>query len=200
MTTSNFVVVYADESCLGNQNEGPNPGGAASLIEVRAEVGLLRRDFYISSPGTTNNRMALSGAVQLLKRLAQKGQRLTVAYFSDSQYLVHGMRDWVPNWKARSWRRKSGPILNLELWKALDQIASTHNVDWQWVRGHAGHPKNEYVNDLAMQAAREQLDSAGITASGFDEWLRRSRASGKFIDHDPDMEFHNLERLSTAKI
>jgi ribonuclease HI len=200
MAMSHFLVVYADESCLGNQNEGPNPGGAAALIEVRAERGLLRRDFYISSPGTTNNRMALLGAADLLKLLSQKGQRMKMAYFSDSQYLVHGMRDWVPNWQARGWRRKGGPILNLELWKALVEVASIHDVKWQWVRGHAGHPKNEYVNDLAMHAAREQLDSGGITASGFDDWLRHNRAAGKFFDHDPDTEFHDLEGSSTARI
>jgi ribonuclease HI len=200
MSNADFVVVHADESCLGNQNEGPNPGGAAALIEVRSDRALKRLDFFISSPGTTNNRMALSGAADLLKQLSRKGHRLNLVYFSDSQYLVHGMREWVTDWQARGWRRKAGSILNVELWKALVRVASTHEVDWQWVRGHAGHVKNEYADDLATRAAREQLTSSGITASGFDDWLRRHQTAGKYTDYDPDEEFHNLEGRTRATI
>ena len=99
-TADRIVVVHADESCLGNGREGANPGGAGSLIEVRTPAGIVRRDLYISAPATTNNRMALNGAIATLAVLAGKGKRLRVAFVSDSEYLVKGMTEWVPAWRA----------------------------------------------------------------------------------------------------
>src|SRR5215212_7778484 len=113
------AILHLDESCLGNGREGENPGGGGGLIEARsANGGIQRRDFYISAPATTNNRMALASAVAALQLLARKGPRLPVLIGSDSQSLVKGMREWVPGWGGRGWRRKEGPIENLELWKA----------------------------------------------------------------------------------
>jgi ribonuclease HI len=113
---------------------------------------------------------------------------------SDSQYLVKGMREWVPGWVGRGWRRKQGPIENLELWQALLAASRRHDVQWTWVRGHEGHAKNEYANDLAVKAAREQIHSDGITASGFDDWLETKRAKGLYLDYDPDQAFADLEQ------
>ena len=156
---SSAAILHLDESCLGNGREGQNPGGGGGLIEARSGNGSIhRRDFYISSPATTNNRMALASAVAALQLLAGKGARLPVLIVSDSQYLVKGMREWVPGWVGRGWRRKEGPIENLELWKALVASARLHDVQWTWVRGHKGHAKNEYANDLAVLAAKEQRD------------------------------------------
>lgn len=186
--------MHADESCLGNGADGQTPGGAGSLIEVRAKGEIARRDVYISAPDTTNNRMALSGAIATLALLAQKGKRLRVVFVSDSEYLVKGMNEWVEGWKARGWRRRGGEIENLPLWKQLDRVARDHEVTWRWVRGHAGHAKNEYANDLAMKAAREQIHSAGAVESGFAEWLERKREYDKYTDYDPDADFQDLER------
>jgi ribonuclease HI len=167
------VLVWADESCLGNGREGENPGGAGGLIEYAhpATGKVSRFDYWLSEPATTNNRMALRSAIEALKILSRKEQRLRVVFTSDSQYLVKGMREWVPGWKARGWRRKEGEIVNLSLWKELDASAAAHRVDWQWVRGHNKHPQNEYADHLATRAAREQTASSGTVPSLYEEWL-----------------------------
>jgi ribonuclease HI len=185
--TAPLVAVYADESCLGNGREGSNPGGAGGLIEFihprRQEV--VRRDYWISEPATTNNRMALRSAIEAMGILAGKGQRMPVVFTSDSQYLIKGMREWVHGWASRGWRRKGGEIENLELWRELVDAAGRHDVDWRWVRGHAGHPQNEYANMLATRAAARQDDSGGATPSGFEEWLRAERERGR-VTLEPD--------------
>jgi len=197
---SGIAVLHLDESCLGNGREGENPGGGGGLIEARSgSRRIQRRDFYISAPATTNNRMALAGATAALDLLAKKGARLKVLMVSDSQYLVKGMREWVPGWVVRGWRRKEGPIENLELWKALLASSRRHDVQWTWVRGHKGHAKNEYANDLAVKAAREQITSDGIVASGFDEWLEGKRAKGLYLEYDPAQAFTALERRLAAE-
>lgn len=187
------MIVHADESCLGNGRDGHTPGGAASLVEVRSDDTIVRRDLFISSPDTTNNKMALNGAIATFALLSRKGRRLRVAFFSDSEYLVKGMTEWMPQWRARGWRRKGGAVQNLELWRKLLQATAGHEPTWIWVRGHAGNVKNEYANDLAIRAATEQVTSRGLEPSGFDDWLRRRRERGQFTDYDPDQEFVDLE-------
>jgi ribonuclease HI len=191
---SRVAIVHLDESCLGNGREGENPGGAGGLIEVRSGKRIQRRDFYSHTPNTTNNRMALTGATAALKLLAAKGNRLRVLMVSDSEYLVKGMREWAPGWASRGWLRKAGPIENLALWQELAGAARLHDVQWTWVRGHQGHPKNEYANDLAIAAAREAKSSDGAVESGFRHWLETKQAKGKFVGYDPDVAFEALER------
>jgi ribonuclease HI len=191
---SGAAILHLDESCLGNGREGENPGGGGGLIEARSADGTIRRrDFYISAPATTNNRMALASAIAALQLLARKGVRLPVLIVSDSQYLVKGMREWVPGWVGRGWRRREGPIENLELWKTLLASSRLHDVQWTWVRGHKGHAKNEYANDLAVLAAKEQRVSDGIVESGFGDWLEAKRAKGLYLAYDPDAAFAELE-------
>lgn len=193
-----IAVLHLDESCLGNGREGATPGGAAGLIEVRARGAIQRRDFYIHAPDTTNNRMALSSAIAGLQLLAGKGKRLRVLLVSDSEYLVKGMREWVPGWMARGWTRKGGAIENLELWRVLVDTARKHEVQWTWVRGHQGHAKNEYANDLAVKAATEQITSHGAVESEFLQWLDAHRQKGKYLDYDPDALFAALEQRLAA--
>jgi ribonuclease HI len=188
-----IAVLHLDESCLGNGREGATPGGAGGLIEVRAGGAIQRRDFYIHAPDTTNNRMALAGAIAALQLLAGKGRRLRALLVSDSEYLIKGMREWVPGWMARGWTRKGGAIENLELWRVLVDSARRHEVEWTWVRGHTGHPKNEYANDLAVKAATDQITSLGAVESGFPAWLEIKRAKGMFEGYDPDAAFTELE-------
>lgn len=165
------VLVWADESCLGNGRDGENPGGAGGLIEYRdPKTGKVSRfDYWISEPATTNNRMALRSAIEALRILSRKGKRLNVEFTSDSQYLVKGMKEWVRGWQARGWKRKEGEIMNLSLWKELTEVAKAHHVDWQWVRGHNEHPQNEYADHLATRAAREQTNSGGPVPSLYDD-------------------------------
>ena len=181
------IAVYVDESCLGNGREGENPGGAAGLIEARhAHTGATeRRDFWVSAPATTNNRMAIRSAIEALRILSVKGERRAIRFTSDSQYLVKGMREWVPGWIRRGWRRKGGALENLALWQELAAAARAHDIEWRWVRGHEGHAQNEYANHLAVRAA-ERLDaSGGAVASGFEAWLAAERARGH-AHGDPD--------------
>jgi ribonuclease HI len=167
------VFIHADESCLGNQfQERASPGGAAGLVEVWKGDSWKRRDYWISEAGTTNNRMALRSAIEPLRALSRPCR---VRFVSDSQYLVKGMNEWLSGWRARGWKRKGGPIGNLELWKALDREAARHQVEWVWVRGHAGNPRNEYAHYLAMRAAKEQTASGGLAPSGFQQWLEEER-------------------------
>ena len=173
-----LLAIYADESCLGNGREGSNPGGAAGVIEyVHPESGNLGRwDYWISEPATTNNRMALRSVIEGLRGISRKGVRFRVTFTSDSLYLVKGLREWVYGWMSRGWTKKDGPILNLELWKEAVEAVRPHPIDPKWVRGHDGHPQNEYANYLATRAAREQTTSNGLVSSGFDEWIAAERA------------------------
>jgi len=177
----NLVMIHADESCLGNQFvDRANRGGAAGLVEFWNGADWVRRDYWISEPDTTNNRMALRSAIEGLRGLTRPCR---VRFISDSQYLVRGMREWLPGWKAKGWRRKGGEIENLDLWKILDQDAARHQIEWEWVKGHAGHPRNEYVNFLAVRAAEQQDASAGLQDSGFEGWLEAERtAKGRYRD------------------
>ena len=176
-----LVYIYADESCLGNQyTDRDSPGGAGGLIEVWRSDGCVRRDYWASEAATTNNRMALRGAAELLRALRRPCR---IVFTSDSQYLVTGMREWIHGWAARGWKRKTGAIENVELWRELASAAQRHEIDWRWVRGHAGHPQNEYVDELAVRAAKEQSSSGGLVESRFVEWLTGHREKKqKYMD------------------
>jgi ribonuclease HI len=182
-----LVHIHADESCLGNQfSDRDSPGGAGALVELWKEDAWVRRDHWLSEPATTNNRMALRGAADVLNQLRSACR---VIFTSDSQYLVKGMREWVHGWAKRGWRRRGGTVENVELWRILVRAARRHEVDWRWVRGHAGHPRNEYANHLATRAAREQTASAGLVSSGFEAWLEAERSAREryldFFEHLP---------------
>jgi ribonuclease HI len=174
-----LVAVYADESCLGNGREGENPGGAGVLIEYRRprRADVVRRDLWVSERATTNNRMALRSVIESFTALGRKNAALRVVFTTDSRYIVDGMTQWVHDWSRRGWKRKGGPIENLELWQAALLATQPHEVDWRWVRGHAGHAQNEYANDLAVRAAQTLTGSEGPVTSGFEAWLA-ARAGG----------------------
>jgi len=168
-----LVAIYADESCIGNGREGDNPGGAAGVIEWLGPDASepARADYWISEKATTNNRMALRSVIEAFRALSRRGNSYRVVFVSDSKYIVDGMTDWVRGWQARDWKRKGGPILNLELWKEAVKAVEPHECQWKWVRGHNGQPQNEYANFLATRAAAEQTASGGIRHSGFDSWM-----------------------------
>jgi ribonuclease HI len=176
-----LIRIYADESCLGVQfTDRDSPGGAAGLVELWRDSGWIRRDYWISEPATTNNRMAIRSAIEGLVGLKEPCR---VIFTSDSQYLVRGMSEWIGGWVRRNWKRRGGKVENADLWKALLGAARRHEIDWRWVRGHAGHPQNEYANDLAVQAATEQTGSGGFVESGFTGWLEEQREEAeRYLD------------------
>jgi ribonuclease HI len=181
-----LVAVYADESCLGNGRDGENPGGAGVLIEyVRPNGSLVRRDLWVSEPGTTNNRMALRSVTEAFRALSAKGEQFRVVFTSDSRYLIDGLRSWVHGWARNGWTRKTGAIENLALWHEALGAAGPHAVDWRWVRGHHGHAQNEYANHLATRAAADQTSSGGLIPSQFETWLSEYEAKGKPMRLEP---------------
>ncbi|MEX2182449.1 MAG: ribonuclease H [Gemmatimonadaceae bacterium] len=178
-----LVAIFADESCLGNGREGDNPGGAGVLLEYRhADGRITRRDLWISEPATTNNRMALRSVTEAFRALGGKDGRFRAVFTSDSRYIVDGMTNWVHGWARAGWKRRTGPIENLALWHDALRAAGPHEIAWRWVKGHAGHPQNEYANDLATRAAADQTASDGAVPSGFDAWLAARRAKGRIRD------------------
>jgi ribonuclease HI len=166
-----LVAVYADESCLGNGQRGATPGGFGALVEFRKADGTIARfDLWASEPDTTNNRMALRSVIDSYQAMSRKGNALSVQFTTDSRYIVDGMTSWVRGWMARGWRRKDGAVENVELWQAAVAAITPHETQWCWVKGHAGHPQNEYANHLATRAAAEQDASDGLMPSAFDAW------------------------------
>jgi len=180
-----LVAVYADESCLGNGKSGATPGGAGALVEYAARDGSVRRfDLWLSEPDTTNNRMALRSVSDTLDAISRKGNTLSIRFTTDSRYIVDGMTQWVHNWIKRGWRRKEGAVENVELWQDAVTSLRGHEIEWRWVRGHAGHAQNEYANHLATRAAAAQDGSNGLVPSAFDAWIAAQKP-GSTAPPDP---------------
>jgi len=137
------VTIYTDGACEPN----PGPGGWAALLRC----GQHEKVITGSAESTTNNRMELTAAVQALQTLKRPCQ---VEIYTDSEYLKRGVTEWLPGWKKRNWRRKGGELKNVDLWQALDRAISQHRITWRWIRGHNGHPENERVDKLAVDAIR----------------------------------------------
>jgi ribonuclease HI len=196
-----FVYIYADESCLGNQYmDRDSPGGAAGVVQTWRGGRWVRRDYWVAEPATTNNRMALRSAIEPLARLKTPCQ---VIFVSDSQYLVKGMTEWVGGWVRRAWKRSGGALENMSLWQTLVEVDARHQIEWRWLRGHAGHVLNEYANWRAIRAAKEQTQSDGLIPSAFDDWLERERAKGRYRDYEenappPPEVFHPARKPQSA--
>lgn len=141
------VELFCDGACLGN----PGPGGWAYLLRTGSGDARLEKEGSGFAPETTNNRMELTAAIQGLAALTRPCQ---VELVCDSQYVVKGLSTWLPGWKRAGWRKADRqPVLNADLWQALDAQAARHQLQARWVRGHAGHPENERVDRLARAAA-----------------------------------------------
>lgn len=149
------VHLFTDGACSGN----PGPGGWAFLMRHPASGKEVEQSG--AEPATTNNRMELTAVVEGLRRLKRPSK---VALYTDSQYVGRGLSQWMAKWKTNNWRRGSGrdssPVKNLELWQALDELAQRHDVCFEHVLGHSGHPENERCDELAVAAYRK-LQGAG---------------------------------------
>ena len=144
-----IITIYSDGSSLGN----PGPGGWAALLLWRGH----EKEIFGCETETTNNRMELLAAIHGLESLKRPAQ---VTLITDSKYVIQGITDWLPNWIARGWKTASkAPVKNQDLWQRLDQARRPHTIQWEWVKGHAGHPENERVDHLARTAAETQSSS-----------------------------------------
>lgn len=149
MSTTN-VEIFTDGACRGN----PGPGGWGALLSY----GGTTRELSGSEQHTTNNRMELLAAITALETLKRPCQ---IVLTTDSIYVRDGITRWMAGWKRKGWRTASGaPVKNQDLWQRLDAAAARHEVRWEWVKGHAGHPGNEAADRLANEAIDRMQGSA----------------------------------------
>lgn len=140
------VLAYTDGACSGN----PGPGGWGVLLVAKERDRVVReRELAGGAARTTNNRMELLAAIHALEAL-KRPSRITLV--TDSAYVKNGITAWMPAWKAKGWQTSARkPVKNVDLWQRLDMARSEHDVQWAWVKGHAGHPENERADALARQ-------------------------------------------------
>ncbi len=144
---STWVEIFTDGACSGN----PGPGGWGALLNYRGT----ERELCGGEPDTTNNRMEMLAAIRALEALKRP---MRVQLYTDSVYLRSGVLEWLPQWKKRGWKTAAKkPVKNVDLWQALEAAMARHQIEWHWVKGHAGHPGNERADELArrgLEAAR----------------------------------------------
>lgn len=154
MTEAEQVDAYTDGACKGN----PGPGGWGVLLES----GTHRKELCGGERNTTNNRMELTAVIQALQAVRRP---IRVRVHTDSQYVQKGITEWIHAWKKRGWLTADRkPVKNVDLWRALDEVASRHDIEWLWVKGHAGHPGNERADALANHGVDIALGRAAPMA------------------------------------
>ncbi len=148
--SAKVVEVFTDGACRGN----PGPGGWGAVLRFDGT----EKELYGGEALTTNNRMELTAAIRALEALKR---RCRVQLTTDSKYVQQGITEWLPGWKRRNWKNSAHqPVKNIDLWQALDRLAAQHDVEWHWVKGHAGHPENERADQLANRGIDELLQRA----------------------------------------
>lgn len=136
------IDIFTDGACSGN----PGPGGWGAILRIGAH----EKELSGGEKATTNNRMELTAVIRALAALKQPA---TVTIHTDSRYVMDGASKWMKRWRANGWRTADkNPVKNEELWRALNDALSRHDVSWRWVPGHAGHPENERADALARGA------------------------------------------------
>lgn len=141
------LFAFTDGACSGN----PGPGGWGVILQAREGERLLReRELSGGAAETTNNQMELMAAISALEALERPSP---ITLVTDSSYVMDGLTKWIHGWKRNGWKTASKkPVKNVDLWKRLDAAQALHQVSWQWVKGHAGHPENERADALARAA------------------------------------------------
>ena len=133
------VEIYSDGACRGN----PGPGGWGALLRANGA----EKEIYGGEARTTNHRMELMAAIRALEALKRRSH---VRLYTDSIYVMKGITIWINSWKKKGWRTADKkPVKNEDLWRQLDELAAKHDIEWHWVKGHAGHPENERADQLA---------------------------------------------------
>lgn len=149
---SDTIEIFTDGACKGN----PGPGGWGVILRSGAHV----KELHGGEWSTTNNRMELTAVIKGLGALTR---RCKVKLWTDSQYVQKGISVWIVDWKRRGWRTADKkPVKNVDLWQQLDTLAAQHDVEWLWVKGHAGHPENERADQLANLGVEEALRRSTI--------------------------------------
>ncbi len=139
--TPEKTVIYTDGACSGN----PGPGGWGAILKLKQH----RKELCGGETVTTNNRMELLAAIKALEALKRS---TSVELHTDSSYLKDGITKWIHGWKRNGWKTAAKkPVKNEDLWKRLDELRQLHDVEWHWVKGHAGHPENERADELARE-------------------------------------------------
>jgi ribonuclease HI len=139
------VEIFTDGACSGN----PGPGGWGAILRWKGH----ERELYGGEPDTTNNRMELMAAISALETLTRP---MSIELHTDSQYLRQGVTQWIHNWKRRGWKTADNkPVKNVDLWQRLELAAERHQISWNWVRGHDGHPENEWCGGLARKGVAD---------------------------------------------
>ncbi len=140
------IFAYTDGACSGN----PGPGGWGVVMIARDGDAVVKtRELSGGEPLTTNNRMEMMAAIAALEAL---GRRAALTLVTDSVYLRDGVMKWIHGWKRNGWRTAAKkPVKNEDLWRRLDALAAEHDIRWEWVKGHAGHPENERADELARE-------------------------------------------------
>jgi ribonuclease HI len=143
------LFAFTDGACSGN----PGPGGWGALLQAKdGETIVKERELHGGEPDTTNNRMELLAAIAALEAL-DRPARITIV--TDSAYVKNGVTSWIHGWKRNGWKTATNkPVKNDELWRRLDAAQTRHQVTWQWVKGHAGHPENERADALARKGMK----------------------------------------------
>ncbi|MFV2057732.1 MAG: ribonuclease HI [Thiohalomonadales bacterium] len=139
------IKLFTDGACRGN----PGPGGWGVLLDFDG----VEKSLYGGEANTTNNRMELMAAIKGLSELKSSSE---VTLVTDSKYVMNGITQWIVGWKKNAWKTASKkPVKNVDLWKQLDMLVDGHNVQWQWVKGHSGHPGNDRADELANRGIDE---------------------------------------------
>ena len=145
-TEPEHIDIYTDGACKGN----PGPGGWGALLIYRGQ----EKELFGGEPLTTNNRMEMTAVIEALKCLKRPCR---IVLYTDSQYVQKGISEWIKGWKARGWKTASKePVKNADLWQQLDAARQPHDIDWRWVKGHAGHEFNERADQLANRGVSER--------------------------------------------
>ncbi|CDL00094.1 ribonuclease HI, degrades RNA of DNA-RNA hybrids [Magnetospirillum gryphiswaldense MSR-1 v2] len=144
---SECVEIFTDGACSGN----PGPGGWGAILRYKG----VEKELCGGENPTTNNRMEMMAAIMALETLSRS---CPVTLYTDSQYVMKGMTEWLKGWKARGWKTADKkPVKNDDLWQRLDAACARHQITWQWVKGHAGHPENERADQLARDGIKVVL-------------------------------------------
>ena len=145
----NPIDIFTDGACSGN----PGPGGWGVLLRY----GDTEKEMFGGEDATTNNRMELMAAIQALAALKRPTK---VRLHTDSTYLKDGITRWISGWKSNGWKTSAKkPVKNVDLWKRLDALAAGHEIEWRWVKGHAGHPDNERADGLARRGLAQTREA-----------------------------------------